>query len=135
MAICCSSVIRRESMREIFRLNADQIKRLGIDPNRIFGGDRELEHLSLCSGNTSDGMRELAFNVRTTNPGSASIEVREHEVVTLLRALEDALFERGVLPAEGIPRLLPDDERAYFEVDGRKLELPDSWNREEEDPG
>ena len=122
-------------MREIFRLDADQIRDLGVDPNSIFGGDRELEHLSFCAGNTSDGARQLAFDVRITNPDSASIEVTEHEVVTLIRAFEAALFERGVLPADGIPRLLPDGVRAFFEVSGRTLEQPDSWNKEEENPG
>lgn len=115
-------------MKEILKLGASDINRLGVDHQEIFGGASSLEHFSLTSGTDEAGARILSFEVRVLNAEGVSVELREHEFVQFLLALERSLFQLGLLPTDGLPRLLPDDVPASFHVDGRSIELPAAWN-------
>jgi hypothetical protein len=119
-------------MQEILRLNSSQISKLGVDHQAIFGGNRSLEDFSIKVAADVTGFRKIAFDFHVSGAAGSSVEIREHEAVRFLQELEVVLFERGILPTDGIPRLIAEDAPAVFQVDGRTLEFPNGWSSRDE---
>ena len=108
------------------QLTPQQLKKIGVDHESLLGPN-VLESFTF-GWRPDSGGRRMYFGA--TFKGEVSDELVEHRLTLLARAFETAVAVAGLLAKVDRTELFPSDVEATLYIDGRKIKLPEDWQRD-----